>query len=85
MSIARKPQKTSKKTSPDIESLINQGGSIAETNKSLVNEKPVSLRIPAGMLAELDNLLQKRTIRMPRHTWILEAVVEKIERETLDI
>ncbi|HUA83539.1 MAG TPA: hypothetical protein VMB85_06735 [Bryobacteraceae bacterium] len=38
----------------------------------------VSLRIPIGMLKEIDEALKKRPYRMPRHLWLLEAIHEKL-------
>jgi hypothetical protein len=40
----------------------------------------VSLRIPAGMLNEIDDALQHRPYKMPRHMWLLEAIHEKLIR-----
>ena len=84
MAIARKPKKNQQDKSVDVDALINKGGSVAQLEAKTVQssgEKQVALRIPAAMLEELDELLQRRTIRIPRHTWILEAVAEKLERE----
>jgi hypothetical protein len=38
----------------------------------------VSLRIPIGMLKEIDDALQGRPYRIPRHLWLLEAIHEKL-------
>ena len=38
----------------------------------------VSLRIPIGMLKEIDEALKRRPYRMPRHLWLLEAIHEKL-------
>ena len=40
----------------------------------------VSLRIPAGMLNEVDEALKHRPYKMPRHMWLLEAIHEKLMR-----
>ena len=40
----------------------------------------VSLRIPAGMLKEIDDALKHRPYKMPRHMWLLEAIHEKLMR-----
>jgi hypothetical protein len=40
----------------------------------------VSLRIPAGMLDEVDAALKHRPYKMPRHMWLLEAIHEKLMR-----
>lgn len=38
----------------------------------------VSLRIPIGMLKEIDEAVKNRPYRMPRHLWLLEAIHEKL-------
>ncbi|HTS78264.1 MAG TPA: hypothetical protein VMG40_18785 [Bryobacteraceae bacterium] len=40
----------------------------------------VSLRIPVGMLSEIDEALKRRPYRIPRHMWLLEAIHEKLAR-----
>jgi hypothetical protein len=40
----------------------------------------VSLRIPSGMLTEIDGALKSRPYKMPRHMWLLEAIHEKLMR-----
>ena len=44
-------------------------------------ERQVSLRIPETILSEIDDLVRDRPVRTPRHTWLMEAVVEKLQRE----
>lgn len=43
---------------------------------------PVVLRVPAHLLARLDAAVAERSVRVPRHTWILEAIAEKLVRES---
>ena len=42
----------------------------------------VTLRVPSDLLRRIDEVVQSRPIRVPRHTWILEALVEKLTRGT---
>lgn len=86
MAIARKPKKTEAGSDVDVDALINKGGSVAQINKPVSDmplpaEKQVALRIPVNILGGIDSSLKKRTVRIPRHTWILEAIAEKLERE----
>ena len=86
MAIARKPKKKADPKEVDVDALINKGGSVAQLVEPAkpappTEEKQVALRIPTALLAELDDMLQSRTIRQPRHTWILEAISEKLNRE----
>jgi len=36
------------------------------------------------MLARVDEAVEARSLRIPRHTWLLEAVLEKLDREQSD-
>lgn len=90
MAITRKP-KPSAPAAPaavDIDALINKGGSVggqpsAAAADAATEAKPVPvvLRVPGDVLARVDQALKTRRVRIPRHTWLLEAVVEKLERE----
>ena len=44
---------------------------------------PVSLRIPRGVLTRVDALVKARKVEnpIPRTTWLLDAVNEKLARE----
>lgn len=80
MAISKKPQK--KEQESEIDSLINKGGSVALLDKK--DEKlvaPILLRLPPDDVTEIDSLISKRRIKIPRHTWLLEAVYEKMERD----
>jgi hypothetical protein len=89
MSITRKPQPPISGDEPpkvDIDYLISKGGSVptqqppASGDKSKVTS--VILRIPGEIGQRLEQALQARPVRLPRHTWILEAIVEKLDRES---
>lgn len=76
MAIARKPVKTEK----EIKQLIHKGGSVpaTEANKELMR---LQLRLPAEVVEQIDTLLAIRLVKPSRHTWFLEAIYEKMERE----
>ena len=38
--------------------------------------------LPEDILHKVDASVQARRIKTPRHTWLLEAVLEKLERES---
>lgn len=82
MAISRKPKPTDQDT-VDIEALIRKGGSVAgqEAPNSKAKLIPVMLRLPPGMLDKVDAAVQARAVPTPRTTWIMEAIVEKLERE----
>ena len=53
----------------------------AKRSESDRPERTVNLRIPAGMLAQVDRVVMRRRLPTPRHRWLLEAIDEKLERE----
>jgi hypothetical protein len=83
MAITRKPATVRPAPPVDVEDLINRGGStparaeVAETDQIV----PVILRLPSSMLKSIDKAVRSRPVRIPRHTWLLEAVHEKLSRE----
>ena len=88
MAIARKPKATAEtatRSEREIEVLINKGGSVAELHegkgRGAAKTTNVVLRLPADMLERVDEAVESRALRIPRHTWLLEAVLEKLERE----
>jgi hypothetical protein len=45
----------------------------------------VSLRIPEDVAARVDRAVRSRPVKIPRHTWPLEALVEKLDRDEEDV
>ena len=86
MAITRKPKRSSGAGAKtvDIDALINKGGSVAGKNGGQQGREavPVILRLPEDILRKVDASVQARRIKTPRHTWLLEAVLEKLERES---
>jgi hypothetical protein len=79
MAISRKP----KAERVNVDALINKGGSVARQGSDAENE-PVSIifRIPGAMLQRVDKAVGARPIKTPRNMWLLEAVLEKLERKS---
>jgi len=83
MAIARKPKASKELTKEkDITELINKGGSVATDSSRITDEKPVLIRIPSDTLEQIDKTISSKKIKSPRHTWLLEAIFEKLERES---
>ena len=82
MAITRKPKVSS--AGVDVEALINRGGSTPPSQAPLPKSgaTAVVVRIPDDMLQKIDAAVQARPLRIPRHTWLLEAILEKLSRET---
>jgi hypothetical protein len=85
MAISRKPKQSSNAVAKrvDVDALIEKGGSVAGKNGEEKSAVPVILRVPEDILQKVDARVQARRIKTPRHTWLLEAVLEKLERESV--
>ena len=86
MALRRKPQSESKKTpSADerrIEALIDKGGSVAPDHEGGKGRPQlVQLRLPRDLVQRIDMARKHRIVAPSRHTWLLEALLEKLETE----
>lgn len=89
MALARKPkmkEASAAAAEQEIKTIIEKGGSVAasESNGKKQDGKqkqPVVVHIPAEWLEQIDQIRAGRRIKTPRHTWLLEAIAEKIDRE----
>lgn len=74
----------------NVEEFIQDGGSEAQITalpiavaESADDEiKGLKLRLPVELLAEIDAAVKRRRPSPSRHQWILEAIYEKLGRET---
>ncbi len=80
MSIARKPKKI-KVDEAKITSLIEKGGSVAKPKVKKSTLKNVQMRLSDEVIAEIDNVREQDIVAPSRHTWILTAIKEKLERD----
>jgi hypothetical protein len=83
MAISRKPSSV-KVSENQIQSVIEKGGSVATINEPEISEpekKNLQLRLDAELIKRIDESRKKRAIPPPRHTWLLEAIHEKLALE----
>ena len=83
MAVARRPKRQAQASDEaQIAALIDKGGTAAgHTAQAATQNLAVALRIPGPLAERLTRALEGNMTRMPRHTWILEAIVEKLDRE----
>jgi hypothetical protein len=83
MAVSRKPKEESAPHVSDkaLEEYLRKGGSTAKTQSAPMKDIRFSLTIPATICEEVDGLRASRRLKTSRHKWVLEAIVEKIERE----
>ena len=82
MTIARKPKGKAQASETEIAALIDRGGGTAPREIARPENLAVALRIPGPLAERLTRALKDDMTRIPRHTWILQAIVEKLERGT---
>ena len=83
MPIARKPSAPSQ-AGADVEAFIQKGGSesnVSPESTPTDTVRPVSLRLPAELLSQVDAAVRSRRPSPTRHQWLLEAIYEKLERD----
>lgn len=84
MAITRKPKAANALKESEIKALIHKGGSTtSEQSRRKETPTPLLLRIPPDILDQVDSAVGARRLRTPRHTWILEAILEKLRREDI--
>jgi uncharacterized membrane protein len=81
MPIAKKPTQDDEASQSEINAVISKGGSVASAAQKAENQK-ILIRIPNTLLDRVDTDLSTRPLKTPRNTWILEAILEKLERKS---
>lgn len=83
MAVARRP---TARQAVDVDELIGKGGSVpSEAQHTPENENTaVPLRLPRALLSRVDRAVAKQLIKVPRNTWILHALIEKLERDGIE-
>ena len=79
MPIAKKTIQIAESSENEINAVISKGGSVAKKEKA--GNQKILIRIPNNILDRVDTDLTARPLKTPRNTWILEAILEKLERQ----
>jgi hypothetical protein len=82
MAITRKPKSPAPASTIDVEALINKGGTAPKQIPDRDATVTVMLRLPAPLAEQIDAFLKAKPIRIPRHTWILQTLHDKLAEET---
>lgn len=80
MSMRRPQRDESLPNKQKVKAVIDKGGGIAS---SVAPDKPknVQLRLLPNIIQRIDRTRKGRIVAPTRHAWLLEAVLEKLERE----
>ncbi len=65
-----------------IQKVINKGGSMPSNDVQALETMVVNLRPPVSMVQRIDELVSQRPVKTSRHMWLMEAIVEKLKRES---
>ena len=92
--ITKKPKRTQspKLSNEEIDKLISKGGEVpnaqptevttaVRTKRTPQKKVSVQLRLPQGVIDQIDTILDNRIVTISRHTWFLEAIEAKILSE----
>ncbi len=91
MAISKKPTKQT----VDVEALILKGGSVpaspsaakntpqppAPVDEDAAKKVPLQLRLSNETIRQIDELIERRVIKISRHAWFIEAISEKMLKE----
>jgi hypothetical protein len=82
MALRSKPQQPATDDERRINALIEKGGTVpAHSNGDDSKPMLVQLRLPHDLIQRIDSNRKKRTVPPSRHSWILEALLEKLKAE----
>ena len=87
MTISQRPNRD-KATNAKVMAFVDKGGSAAagqdDGGEGKLPQHP--LKFPKGDLFDrLERCRKASTVKLPRNTWILQAIAEKLERDEKDI
>jgi hypothetical protein len=90
MPITRRPTANGTASAQDINAVIGRGGSVPRSTANGKSHGPIGrgpfvavmLRIPKNNLKRVDRLVGNRAVNISRNMWIMEAIHEKILRES---
>jgi hypothetical protein len=87
MAVTRKPQDDQApqgplQDDPAFQQYLSKGGSAAKPQQESPKAVRFTLQIPGPLCQDLDQLREARPLKISRHQWVLEAILEKIQRES---
>jgi hypothetical protein len=64
-----------------INALIEKGGTVPSDDGDTSKQMLVQLRLSRDLIQRIDRTRKKRTVPPSRHSWILEALLDKLKAE----
>lgn len=92
MTITKKPVPTVTKgqgtpmiATTDVDAIINRGGSVVAESRATPTKskrKPILIKLDIAVLNQIETAARRRKVKTTRQTWIEEAVIEKLARDS---
>lgn len=85
MALTARPVRVTIKPDDAIEAFISKGGTVPTKPVTEKSAKAAQhpLKFPSGDLFDrLERARAASVVKLPRNTWILQAIAEKLERDT---
>ena len=74
-----KPRPKATASEAQIQAIIEKGGSVADVQQD-AGKKNLQLRLEADLIGQIDTARKTKAVPPSRHTWILEAIYEKLQK-----
>lgn len=85
MALTAKPSRAAKPTPVDpVEAFIAKGGSAPPTAVDVAPkgaQHPLKFPLDSDLFERLEAARKASVVKLPRNTWILQAIAEKLERD----
>jgi hypothetical protein len=87
MAITRKPINEPRSEEPlpnksAYEAYLRKGGSASSPEAGSPKDVQFTLQIPGPLCQQLNQLRQHSPVKTSRHHWVLEAIAQRIQRDT---
>lgn len=63
------------------ESVRKAVGRAAADSAEIEKETVINIRLPLSVVEKVDRIVRRRRVRIPRHSWLLEAVYAHLDEE----
>lgn len=74
--------RASKRTSHRVpEKITKAAGRAAADSAEIEKETVINIRLPLSVVEKVDRIVRRRRVRIPRHSWLLEAVYAHLDEE----
>lgn len=86
MALSAKPARPSARPADAVEAFISKGGSVAAAAPADKATKgaqhPLKFPSDSDLFDRMEQARKGSPVKLPRNTWILQAIAEKLQRDT---